>query len=68
MVRGGNVVINGGGNRGVVVPPILDPSQQPGNVYYVHPSDGPSSVAITPVLNNFNYHSWVLTMRGALGG
>lgn len=48
MVCDGNIVVNGGG----VVPSILDPSQQSGNVYYVHPSDGPSPVAITPVLNN----------------
>jgi len=53
MVHGGNAVVNGGS----VVPPILDPSQQLGNVYYVHASDRPSFVAITPVLNNFNYHS-----------
>ena len=67
MVRG-NAAANGGANGGAVAQPILDPSQQPGNVYYVHPSDGPSSVAITPVLNNSNYHSWARSMRRALGG
>lgn len=67
MVRG-NTVANGGANGGVVDPLILDPSQQPGNVYYVHAFDGPSSVAITPALNNSNYHSWACSMRRALGG
>jgi len=56
MVRGNgaNAAANGGVNGGAVIPPLLDPSQQPGNVYYVHPSDGPSSVTVTPVLNNSN--------------
>jgi hypothetical protein len=69
MVRNaGNAAVNGGVLGGGVIPPILDPSQQPGNVYYVHASDGPSSVAITPVLNNSNYHSWARSLRRALGG
>ena len=67
MVRG-NAVANGGVNGGAGVAPVLDPSQQPGNVYYVHLSDGPSSVAITPVLSHSNYHSWARSMRRALGG
>jgi len=64
MVRGNavNAVVNDGVNGGVVIPPFLNPSQQPGNVYYVHPSDGPSSVTATPVLNNSNYHSWARSM------
>jgi hypothetical protein len=45
----------------------LDPSQQPGNVYYVHSSDGPSSVSISPKLTHSNYHSWTRLMRRALG-
>jgi len=36
--------------------------------YFVHPSDGPSSVMVTPVLNGSNYHSWARSMRSALGG
>ena len=65
MVRGNvNAANNGGAN---VVAPIQDPSQQPGNVYFVHASDGPSSVSITPVLNHSNYHSWARSMRRALG-
>src|SRR3954464_326111 len=44
--------------------PILDPISP----YYVHPSDGPSSISITPVLNGSNYHSWARSMRRALRG
>ncbi|GAU41109.1 hypothetical protein TSUD_139780 [Trifolium subterraneum] len=36
--------------------------------YFVHPSDGPSSVTVKPVLNGSNYHSWARSMRRALGG
>ncbi|MCI53913.1 receptor-like serine/threonine kinase, partial [Trifolium medium] len=49
------------------VQPPQDPSQIPGNVYYVHSSDGPSSVSVTPVLTHSNYHGWARSMRGALG-
>ncbi|MCI87595.1 receptor-like serine/threonine kinase, partial [Trifolium medium] len=46
------------------VDPVLDQTSS----FYVHPSDGPSSVAVTPVLTGSNYHSWVRSMRRALGG
>jgi hypothetical protein len=36
--------------------------------YFVHPSDGPSSVSVSPVLDGSNYHSWARSMRRALGG
>ncbi|GAU47169.1 hypothetical protein TSUD_28920 [Trifolium subterraneum] len=36
--------------------------------YYVHASDGPSSVTVKPILNGSNYHSWARSMRRALGG
>ncbi|GAU22921.1 hypothetical protein TSUD_326940 [Trifolium subterraneum] len=55
---------------GSVVPPLQppqDPSQIPGNVYHVHPSDGPASVSVTPVLTHVNYHAWARSMRRALG-
>ncbi|KEH29893.1 hypothetical protein MTR_4g055525 [Medicago truncatula] len=56
MVRGVGVINgNAGGN---VISPILDPSQQLGNSYYVYTSNGPSSIVITPVLNHSNYHVW----------
>ncbi|PNX64292.1 hypothetical protein L195_g053943 [Trifolium pratense] len=57
-------------NNGMVNPPPVlpqDPSQTPGNIYYIHPSDGPTTVAITPVLSNSNYHAWAGSMRLALG-
>jgi hypothetical protein len=44
-----------------------DPSQTPGNVYHIHPSDGPSSVSVTPVLTHLNYHAWARLMRRAIG-
>jgi len=36
--------------------------------YFVHPSDGPSSVTVSPALDRSNYHSWARLMRRALGG
>jgi len=36
--------------------------------YFVHPSDGSSSVTDSPVLDGSNYHSWARSMRRALGG
>ncbi|RHN39409.1 putative gag-polypeptide of LTR copia-type [Medicago truncatula] len=44
------------------------PTIDPLSPYYVHPSDGPTSVSITPVLTGSNYHSWARSMRRALGG
>jgi activator of HSP90 ATPase len=60
-------VVNGnvGGN---VIPQILNPSQQLGNIYYIYSSNGPSSIVITPVLNHSNYHVWAHSMRKAHGG
>ena len=43
---------------------ILDQSSP----YFVHPSDGPSSVTVSPVLDGFNYHSRARSMPRALGG
>lgn len=53
----------GGGNAGVVT----DPSQNPASHYFVHPSDGPNSITVTPVLSGSNYHVWARSMRRALG-
>jgi len=36
--------------------------------YFVHSSDGPSSVTVTPLLNGSNYLFWAHSMRRALGG
>ncbi|MCH87369.1 hypothetical protein A2U01_0008237 [Trifolium medium] len=43
--------------------PVLDNSSP----YFVHPSDGPSSVIVTPLLTGSNYHSWSRSMKHALG-
>ncbi|MCH79800.1 retrovirus-related Pol polyprotein from transposon TNT 1-94, partial [Trifolium medium] len=45
----------------------LDPSSDPTSPYYVHSSDGPSTVKVTPLLTGANYHSWSRSMRRALG-
>jgi hypothetical protein len=36
--------------------------------FFVHLSDGPSSVTVSPVLDGSNYHSWARSMRRVLGG
>ncbi|XP_045812617.1 uncharacterized protein LOC123906683 isoform X2 [Trifolium pratense] len=51
----------------VAPPPPADPSSDPSSPYYVHSSDGPSSVKVTPLLTGANYHSWARSMRRALG-
>jgi hypothetical protein len=47
--------------------PVLDPTSDQSSPFFVHPSDGPSSVKVTPVLNGANYHAWSRSMRRALG-
>lgn len=64
MVCGG---INGV-SASVVAIKFQDPSQQPRNVYYIHPFDGPSSVYVKPLLTHSNYHAWARSMRRACGG
>jgi hypothetical protein len=55
--------------RAVGSNPPLDPQLDQTSPYYVHPSDGPSSVTITPKLNgSSNYHAWARSMKRALGG
>ncbi|MCI24574.1 retrovirus-related pol polyprotein from transposon TNT 1-94, partial [Trifolium medium] len=46
----------------------IDQMHEQSSPYYVHPSDGPSSVTVKPVLTGSNYHSWARSMRHALGG
>ncbi|WVY91087.1 hypothetical protein V8G54_036601 [Vigna mungo] len=38
----------------------------PSNPFFIHPSEGPSSVSITPVLDGTNYRSWSRAIRMAL--
>lgn len=46
----------------------VDPQTNQTNPYYVYPSDGPSIVKISPVLEGFNYHSWARLMCRMLDG
>ena len=46
----------------------LDDPTNHSSPYFVHPSDGPSSVTVSPVLDGSNYHSWARSMRRALSG
>ncbi|GAU10619.1 hypothetical protein TSUD_418290 [Trifolium subterraneum] len=48
-----------------VAPP--EPQLDHSSPFYVHPGDGPSSVAVTPLLTGSNYHSWSRSMKRALG-
>lgn len=50
MVYGGANVVG----APIVGARIEDPSQQPGNIYYVDPSDGPCSVYAIPILTHSN--------------
>lgn len=34
--------------------------------YYVHPSENPTTVCVSPALSGENYHAWALKMRRAL--
>ncbi|GAU13166.1 hypothetical protein TSUD_179090 [Trifolium subterraneum] len=52
-----------------IAPPVPpEPSSDPSSPYFVHPSDGPSSVKVSPILTGSNYHSWSRSMHRALGG
>lgn len=51
----------------IAPPPPADPSTDPTSPFFVHPSDGPSSVKVTPLLDGSNYHSWARSLRRALG-
>jgi len=43
--------------------------QQPNTnfIYYVHPSEGPNFVTVTPLLTDPNYLAWSRSMKCALG-
>ncbi|KAJ1412100.1 Gag-polypeptide of LTR copia-type [Sesbania bispinosa] len=53
-------------NGGNANPSNTDPSLNPSSPFHIHPSEGPSSVTITPVLTDSNYRSWSRTSRMAL--
>lgn len=37
------------------------------SIFYVHPSEGPNSVIVTPLLTGSNYLAWSRSMQRALG-
>ncbi|MCH85942.1 hypothetical protein A2U01_0006794 [Trifolium medium] len=37
------------------------------SIFYVHPSEGPNSLTVTPSLNGSNYLAWNRSMCRALG-
>ncbi|KAK2409531.1 putative mitochondrial protein [Trifolium repens] len=48
----------------IIVPP---PTNNADSIFYVHPSEGPSSLTVTPQFNGSNYLAWSRFMRRALG-
>ncbi|KEH29684.1 hypothetical protein MTR_4g048330 [Medicago truncatula] len=47
--------------------PIIVQQANTDSVFYVHPSEGPNSVAVTPLLTDSNYLAWSRSMKRALG-
>ncbi|PNX57931.1 hypothetical protein L195_g058939, partial [Trifolium pratense] len=49
----------------VVQPPFSSKISlnNPGDVYYVYPSDGPTSIVVKPVLTHSNYQAWARSMK-----
>ena len=43
-----------------------DPAQNPSSPFYIHPSESPSTVIVSPVLTGSNYHSWSRSFKMAL--
>lgn len=35
-------------------------------MFYLHPSENPTLILVTPLLNNLNYHSWSKNMARVL--
>lgn len=46
--------------------PRINPQADVTSPYYVDPSDGPSSVKVTPILEGSNYHSWARALGGKM--
>jgi len=58
-----NSIVSTSTNNGSTV---TNPSQSTASKYYVHPSDGPNFVKVTPILDKSNYLSWAWAIRRAL--
>jgi hypothetical protein len=50
-----------------IAPVVQNQQANQDSVYFVHPSEGPNSVLVTPPLNGSNYLAWSRSMRRALG-
>jgi hypothetical protein len=37
------------------------------SIFYVHPSEGPNTVVVTPLLTGSNYLAWSISMQHAFG-
>ncbi|XP_061374365.1 uncharacterized protein LOC133316602 [Gastrolobium bilobum] len=46
--------------------PLPDYLTNPANPFFLHPSENPSLVLVSPKLNDKNYHSWARAMKMAL--
>lgn len=68
MARNSNENQSSGGGPTCNGNAVVDPSQDSRSHYYVHSTNGPSSVVVTPPLSSINYHVRVRSMRRALGG
>jgi len=44
----------------------MDPLQNPVNPYYLHPSENPGMILVSPALDGSNYHTWSRRMKRAL--
>jgi len=49
------------------VAPIIVQQPNTDSIYYVHPSEGPNSVTVTPLLTGSNYLTWSRSMKHTLG-
>ena len=50
-----------------MAPRNVSPSSDTDSPFYVHPSEGPHSLAISPKLTVSNYLAWSRSMKRALG-
>jgi hypothetical protein len=50
-----------------MAPRNVSPNSDTDSPYYVHPSEGPNSLTISPKLNGSNYLAWSRSMQRALG-
>jgi len=49
------------------VAPIIVQQPNTDSIYYVHPSEEPNSITVTPLLTGLNYLAWSRSMKHTLG-